>query len=51
VDEVLRGAAGDPIGRRRPEYLAQPQPHFRTYGPQTRREFLRLLDLTGGRIS
>jgi hypothetical protein len=51
VDEVLRSAAGDPIGRRRPEYLAQPQPHFRTYGPQTRREFLRLLDLTGGRIS
>ena len=51
VEEVLQSAAGDPIGRRRPEYLAHPEPHFRTYGPRTRREFLRLLDLTGGRIS
>ena len=30
---------------------ADPQPHFQTFGPRTRREFLRLLDLTGGRIS
>jgi hypothetical protein len=51
VEEVLRSASADPIGRRRSDYLAQPQPHFRTYGPKTRREFLRLLDLTGGRIS
>ena len=51
VEEVLQSAATDPVGRSRPEYLAQPDPHFRTYGPKTRREFLRLLDLTGGRIT
>jgi hypothetical protein len=51
VEEVLRSAAGDPIARIRPEYLEHPRPHFQTYGPQTRREFLRLLQLNGGRIS
>jgi hypothetical protein len=51
VEEVLRSAAGDPIGRVLPEYLEHPRPHFRTYGPRTRREFLRLLRVNGGRIS
>jgi hypothetical protein len=51
VEEVLQTAAADPIGRARPAYRENPQPHFRTYGPRTRREFFRLLELTGGRIS
>ncbi|MEJ8568517.1 amidohydrolase family protein [Elongatibacter sediminis] len=51
VDEVLRTAATDPIGAMRPAYRENPRPHFQTYGPRTRREFLRLLDLTGGRIT
>ncbi len=51
VDEVLKVAATDPIGSVRPGYREDPDPHFRTYGPRTRREFFRLLDLTGGRIT
>ena len=51
VEEVLRSAAGDPIASIRPEYLEHPRPHFQTYGPQTRREFLRLLQQNGGKIS
>jgi predicted TIM-barrel fold metal-dependent hydrolase len=42
VDEVLQRAAGDAIGRARAEYRAAPDPHFRTFGPKTRREFLEL---------
>lgn len=51
VDEVLRSARQDPIGSVLPEYRQDPRPHFQTYGPKTRREFLRLLRLTGGKIS
>ena len=30
----------DEISRQRTAYLENPDPHFRTYGPKTRREFL-----------
>ncbi len=40
VDEVLKRARRDRIERRRAEYRAAPDPHFLTYGPKTRREFL-----------
>ena len=33
----------DRIARERSAYLENPEPHFRTYGPKTRREFLALL--------
>jgi hypothetical protein len=43
--EVKTYLARDPMARERTAYLERPQPHFRTYGPRTRREFLRLRSL------
>jgi hypothetical protein len=51
LDEALLRARNDPISEGRLAYRENPQPHFKTYGPKTRREFLSLLQLTGGRIS
>jgi hypothetical protein len=51
LDEVLQRAQHDPINQGRLAYRQDPQPHFQTYGPKTRREFLELLKLTGGKIS
>src|SRR5689334_14930570 len=41
--EVKKYTQRDAIARERLAYLDHPQPHFRTYGPKTRREFLRYL--------
>ena len=41
--EVKRYTAGDEVARQRQAYLERPDPHFRTHGPKTRREFLALL--------
>jgi hypothetical protein len=38
--DVKRHTRRDAISRRRTAYLENPQPHFTTYGPRTRREFL-----------
>jgi predicted TIM-barrel fold metal-dependent hydrolase len=46
--EVLKRASVDPIGRQRPVYREDPDPHFLTFGPKTRRAFKRLLRLQGG---
>jgi len=51
VEEVLQSASKDSLSRTRAEYRENPQPHFTTYGPKTRREFFRLLQLNGGQIS
>lgn len=51
LDEVLKRADTDTIGKERTAYRANPDPHFRTYGPRTRREFMNLLRLTGGKIT
>ncbi len=48
VAEVLRRARGDAIERRRAEYGARPDPHFLTFGPKTRRQFLANLKARGG---
>jgi predicted TIM-barrel fold metal-dependent hydrolase len=40
--EIKKYTARDRIARERAAYLENPQPHFRTYGPKTRREFLAL---------
>jgi predicted TIM-barrel fold metal-dependent hydrolase len=40
--EVKRYLSRDAVSRSRAAYLEQPDPHFRTYGPKTRREFLSL---------
>jgi uncharacterized protein len=38
--EVKKYIAGDSISQERLAYQERPDPHFRTYGPKTRREFL-----------
>ncbi len=48
VEEILRRAQGDSIGRERAAYRERPNPHFRTFGPKTRREFLANLEARGG---
>jgi predicted TIM-barrel fold metal-dependent hydrolase len=45
--EVKRYTARDSVARKRTAYLEKPDPHFRTYGPKTRREFLRVFDPAG----
>ncbi len=46
--EVLRRAHSDDIERRRDVYRADPDPHFLTFGPKNRREFLANLKARGG---
>jgi len=41
--DIKKYSASDRIARERSAYLENPEPHFRTYGPKTRREFLALL--------
>ena len=48
IDEVLKRARRDAVGRRRAEYREDPDPHFRTFGPKTRRDFLALRKAHGG---
>ena len=38
--EVKKYTRHDSLARERSAYLENPQPHFLTYGPKTRREFL-----------
>jgi hypothetical protein len=46
--EVRKYTAADSIARERLAYQERPDPHFCTYGPKTRREFLNLLARSGG---
>jgi predicted TIM-barrel fold metal-dependent hydrolase len=48
VDEVLKRADRDAIERRRAAYRERPEPHYLTYGPKTRRQFLANLKARGG---
>ncbi|HET7060923.1 MAG TPA: amidohydrolase family protein [Nitrosospira sp.] len=41
-DEIKKYSGRDRIAEERQAYLEQPDPHFLTYGPKTRRDFLRL---------
>lgn len=45
--EIQQFVAHDTLSRQRQNYLQEPDPHFLTYGPKSRREFLNLLRLTG----
>ena len=45
VEEVTRRAAADEIGRARAAY--EPDPHFLTFGPKTRAQFLRFRTALG----
>ena len=51
VDEVLRSASRDSLALQREEYRDRAAPHFATYGPKTRREFLRLMEISGGKMT
>jgi predicted TIM-barrel fold metal-dependent hydrolase len=46
---VQQAAARDPIARLKAVYRERPNPGFLSYGPRTRREFLRLQARLGGR--
>ncbi|HYC45862.1 MAG TPA: amidohydrolase family protein [Burkholderiales bacterium] len=46
--EVKKYASRDAIAKTRENYLERQDPHFLTYGPKTRREFLNLLAWNGG---
>jgi hypothetical protein len=48
ADEVLKRARNDRVERRRAAYRERPDPHFLTFGPKTRREFLANLKARGG---
>ncbi|WP_088330573.1 amidohydrolase family protein [Lacimicrobium sp. SS2-24] len=43
IEEVQRFMGKDRIATSKAEYQQAPQPHFKTYGPKTRREFLNLM--------
>jgi predicted TIM-barrel fold metal-dependent hydrolase len=51
MDELRRHTGADAIAQEKSAYLERPSPSFATYGPRTRREFLNLLRLNGGRVS
>ncbi len=46
--DIKKYTARDRIARERSAYLENPEPHFETYGPKTRREFLQYLRLSAG---
>jgi len=48
AEEIKMRARGDSVARERLAYLEDPQPHYLTYGPKNRREFLNLLRWNGG---
>jgi predicted TIM-barrel fold metal-dependent hydrolase len=48
-EEIRQHAGSDRLGRAKQSYLEDPDPSFLTYGPRTRREFLQLARLQGGR--
>jgi hypothetical protein len=45
--EVKKFAARDEVARAKLAYQERPEPHFRTWGPKTRREFLRFAGMPG----
>ncbi len=48
AEEVKLRTRRDAIAGERLAYRERPEPHFQTRGPKTRREFLNLLDWSGG---
>lgn len=47
AEEIAGHLADDSVSQRKLAYLENPRPHFQTYGPKTRREFLNFLRLGG----
>jgi hypothetical protein len=48
AEEVKKHTRADRIAEERLAYSEHPEPHYLTYGPKTRREFLNLLGWNGG---
>ena len=48
ADEMKLRARRDAVATERFAYREQPEPHYLTRGPKTRREFLNLLGWNGG---
>jgi len=48
ANEVKKHTRADAVARERIAYRERPEPHYLTYGPKTRREFLNLLHWNGG---
>lgn len=48
AEDVKKHARADGVARERYAYREHPEPHYLTYGPKTRREFLNLLRWNGG---
>jgi hypothetical protein len=48
-EEIRKYRTTDRVGQRKQRYREDPDPSFLTYGPRTRREFLALIRLNGGR--
>ena len=48
ADEVKKHTRADRVATERLAYREHPEPHYLTYGPKTRREFLNLLRWNGG---
>ena len=46
--KVRKHADRDCVARERVAYRAHPEPYYLTYGPKTRRQFLKLLRWNGG---
>ena len=47
VDEVIKRATVDPIARERLAYRERPDPHYLTFGPRNRREFMAFRKVAG----
>jgi hypothetical protein len=45
--EVKKFAARDKVAKEKLPYQERPEPHFKTWGPKTRREFLRFTGTPG----
>lgn len=50
VDDVKKHTSNDSITRKRLNYAENKNPHYRTFGPKNRREFLALNANSGGKI-
>jgi uncharacterized protein len=48
ADELKKHTRADAVAQERYAYQDHPEPHYLTYGPKTRREFLNLLRWNGG---
>jgi uncharacterized protein len=51
ADEVKKHSRADGVARERLAYREHPAPHYLTYGPKTRREFLNLLRWNRGSLA